>query len=592
MASGAFFRRPAVMLALALCSVGVVVTLMGRLAGGPQVAQKKVQLSSDEGSQAYPSFSPDAKRLAYSARDVSKVSAFHIFVRELPSGAPRQLTTGPSSDVGPVWAPDGGTLAFLRIAESGTECIVIPADGGAERKIAGFGPAADAGQPMPAVSWTPDGKSLAVVQAGERPAIVLVAIDSGKLKPITDPPDGSPGDSTPAVSPSGGTLAFVRATGSAGNEGGADVWLCDLTGAGLRRLTFDDRGIRGIAWSRDGQDIVYSGNRVGGWEIWRVPAFGGSPKEYTIGGKQAYYPAVGRNRLAYTDSPTVSAIWRVALGSPGGTQGAADATAADAKAEARPVIRSTGRESSPVYSPDGKRIADISDQTGADEVFVCDADGGNRVQVTKLNGPNIGRLRWSPDGKLLVFDAGSDHGQEVYTVAPVAGAKPNRVLLNASNASFSNDGKWIYFQSRGQIWKATLNGGNPQTLAPQRGAAQPVESADGKYVYFRSRRSFWRVPVGGGEEEEAIIPEHDLMWATTIQPTKKGVYYLEFERSSRGMVVSFYDFATRKSSVVYRTRNFDMRNAATFSVSPDGRNILYPRVDQSQTNLMLVENFK
>jgi len=145
MASGAFFRRPAVLLALALCSVGAVVTLMGRLASGPQVEQKKTQLSSDEGSQAYPSFSPDAKRLAYSARDVSKVSAFHVFVRELPSGTPKQLTQGPASDVGPVWAPDGGTLAFMRIGETATECIVIPADGGAERKIAGFGPAADTG---------------------------------------------------------------------------------------------------------------------------------------------------------------------------------------------------------------------------------------------------------------------------------------------------------------------------------------------------------------------------------------------------------------------------------------------------------------
>lgn len=576
MASGTFLRRPAVLLALALCSVGAVVTLMGRLASGPPVAQKKIGLSSDEGSQAYPSFSPDAKRLAYSARDTSKVSAFHIFVRELPSGAPRQLTEGPSSDVGPVWAPDGGTLAFLRIGEAGTECIVIPADGGPERRIAELGPAADAGQPMPAVSWTPDGKSLAVVQSGDRPAIALLAVDTGKWKLITNPPEGSPGDSTPAVSPTGGSLAFVRSTGN----DGADIWLCDLAGEGLRRLTFDDRGIRGIAWSRDGQDIVYSGNRVGGWRIWRVPAFGGSPKEYTIGGRQAYYPAVGRNRLAFTDSPSVSAIWRSSLGSP------------DSSADARPVIRSTGHEASPIYSPDGRRIADVSDQTGMDEIFICDADGGNRVKATNFNGPNIGRLRWSLDGKLLVFDASSDHGQEVYTLAPSAGAKPKRVLLNASNASFSNDGKWIYFQSRGQIWKADMNGGNPQTLTQQRGAAQPVESADGKYVYFRARRSFWRMTVAGGEAEEAFIPDHDLLWDTAIQPARKGIYYLEFERSSRSLIVSFYDFATRKSSVVFRSHNFDMRGAAAFSVSPDGKNILYPRVDQSRTNLTLVENFR
>ncbi len=435
-------------------------TLMARLASGPQVAQKKTQLSSAAGSEAYPSFSPDARRLAYSARDASKVSAFHIFVRELPSGNPQQLTKGEASDIGPVWSPDGGTLAFLRIEEGRTACIVIPADGGAERQVAEFGPAADAGQPLPAVSWTPDGKSLAVVQGGDKlPAIVLVAIDTGKVQPITAPPEGSQGDSTPAVSPTGSSLAFVRNTGT-GNDGGADIWLCDLSGTGLRRLTFDDRGIRGIAWTRDGQDLVYSSNRIGGWHIWRVPAYGGSPREYTLGGRQAYYPAVGRNRLAFTDSPTVSAIWRASL------SGAPDSTA-----DARPVIRSSGRETSPVYSPDGKRIADVSDQTGTDEVFICNADGSNRVQVTSLAGPSIGRVRWSPDGKLLVFDASSDHGQEVYTVAPAAGGKPKRVLLNASNASFSNDGKWIYFQSRGQIWKATAEGGNPQALAQQRGAA-------------------------------------------------------------------------------------------------------------------------
>jgi Tol biopolymer transport system component len=589
MASGAFFRRPAVMLALALCSVGAVVTLMARLATGPQVAQKKTQLTSTAGSEAYPSFSPDARRLAYSAREASKISAFHVFVRELPSGTPRQLTQGEGSDVGPVWSPDGGTLAFLRIEEGRTACIVIPADGGAERKVAAFGPAADAGQPMPAVSWTPDGKSLAVVQSGDKlPAIVLVAVNAGldtaKVQPITTPPDGSQGDSTPAVSPTGSSLAFVRTTGTTGTtgtEGGADIWLCDLSGAGLRRLTFDDNSIRGIAWTRDGQDILYSANRLGGWHIWRVPAYGGSPKEYTLGGRQAYYPAVGRNRLAFTDSPTVSAIWRASLlGAP------------DSAADARPVIRSTGREVSPVYSPDGKRIADVSDQTGTDEVFVCNADGGARVQVTSLAGPSIGRLRWSPDGRLLVFDTSSDDVAEVYTVAPAAGGKPKRVLLKASNASFSNDSKRIYFQSGGQIWKATADGGNPQALAHQRGAAQPVESADGKYVYFRSRRTFWRVPVDGGEEEEAIVPDHDLTWSTTIQPTKKGVYYIEFERSARAMVVSFYDFATRKSTVVYRMRSMDMQSGATFSISPDGKYILYPRVDQSQTNLMLVENFR
>jgi Tol biopolymer transport system component len=154
----------------------------------------------------------------------------------------------------------------------------------------------------------------------------------------------------PVVSPTGSSIAFVRHTQ---NEG-ADIFLCDATGQGLRRLTFDDRGIRGIAWSRDGQDLLYSGHRVGGWRLWRVPAYGGSPRDLVISGKQAYYPAIGRNRLAYTDSPTVSAIWRATLST-------ADSV------EERPLIRSTGREVNAVWSPDGTKIADVSDQSGSDE---------------------------------------------------------------------------------------------------------------------------------------------------------------------------------------------------------------------------------
>ena len=577
MASGKFFRRPAVLLALALCSVGGLVTLMGRLATGPKVAQKRVQLTTGHTSEIYPSFSPDSKRIAYSARGNIKLSALHIFVRELPSGTPRQLTDAPWRDIAPVWSPDGGTLAFVRIEDGEARCIAIPADGGAERILAELGPTAESDQPLPAVSWNPDGKSLVVVQRGEKqlPALAVVALDSGKLQRITNPPEGSEGDSTPAVSPTGASIAFVRHTP---NEG-ADIYLCDASGGGLRRLTFDDRGIRGIAWTRDGQDLLYSGTRAGGWRLWRVPAYGGSPRDLAISGSQAYYPAIGRNRLAYTDSPTTSSIWSATLG----TGDAADE---------RSVIRSTGREANPVWSPDGTKIANVSDQTGSDEIFVSDAEGSNRVQITQLKGSRIGCLRWSPDGRTLLFDASSDRGQEVFTAPATPGAKPARVLLNARNASFSHDDKWIYFQSRGQIWKATPTGGSPQTLTPEIGAGQPVESADGKYIYFRSRGGIRRVPTAGGDGEEAFVPDHDIWGATTMQATRKGVYYTEFERSARSMVVSFYDFSTRKSSVVFRLQNADWQNGGNYSVSPDGKSILYARVDQSQTNLMLVENFR
>jgi Tol biopolymer transport system component len=583
MPAGEFFRRPAVLLVLALCSVGAVVTLLGRLASGPQAEQKRVALSSNAGANAYPAFSADGKRVAYSARGASKGEAFHLFARTLPSGTPLQLTNGESSDIGPAWSPDGARLAFLRIGEGRTEYISIPSDGGVERTLAEFaGAPANTAQPLPAVSWTRDGKSLAVVETGEKqlPAIALVSLADGTVRRITQPPEGTEGDSTPAVSPDGNTLAFVRATG----PDSADIYLCDLAGGSLRRLTFDDRAIHGIAWTPDGQDVVYAAQRSGGgWRLWRLPAYGGSPREIAVAGAQAHFPAIATQgrRLAYTDSPSVSAIWRAALGAP--------------DSEERPIIRSLGRETAPAYSPDGKRIADVSDQTGADEIWVSDAEGGNRVRLTSLKGPRVSRVRWSPDGRLLLFEARADRGAEVYTI-PAAGGrpdKPHRVPLESSSgaASWSHDGKSIYFQRRGQIWKADANGGNPRQLTNTFGSVSPEESVDGKYVYYRNRRTIWRVPADGGAEEQAIVPEHDMLWIV-IQPAKKGVYYLEFASSARAMLVSFYDFATRKNEVAFRIKDADFFQAMSFSVSPDGKYILYPKVDQSQTNVMLVENFR
>jgi Tol biopolymer transport system component len=579
MPSGKIFRRPTVLLALCLVSVGAVVTLLGRLATGPAVALKRVELGNEPGVKAYPAFSPDGRRLAYSARATSsKDETFHVFVRDLPAGAPRQLTAGPASDTSPVWSPDGVRIAFVRTNGGQGECVAISAAGsGEERRFPGCAAPGDDAQPFPALSWMHDGQSLVVVQTAEKQpsALALLSLRDGAFRPLTHPAAGLD-DSMPLVSPDGNTIAFVRST----SPDGADIFLCDTTGANPRRLTFDDRGIRGIAWTRDGQDVVYTGQRAGGWHVWRLPAYGGSPRDLLIAGRQAQYVAVAPagNRLVYTVSPTASSIWRAALGS-------------SERPLEHAIIRSTGSEACPRYSPDGKRIADISDQTGNDEIWLSDADGGNRVQVTNFKGPDLARIRWSPDGRLLIFDASGEQGPELYVVEAAPAGKPARVQLGAVNGSWSHDGKSIYFQSQNHIWKAAANGGNPQQLSRMIGVAQPVESADGKFVYFRNRRTFWRVPVEGGVQEEAIVPEHELIWSTTIQPTAKGVYYVEFERSAGEPVVSFYDFAAKKSSVVFEMKDGGRRNA-TFSVSPDGKFILYAKVDQSQTNIEMVENFR
>jgi hypothetical protein len=118
-----------------------------------------------------------------------------------------------------------------------------------------------------------------------------------------------------------------------------------------------------------------------------------------------------------------------------------------------------------------------------------------------------------------------------------------------------------------------------------------METLDGKFVYYRLRRTIWRVPSEGGEPEQVIEPDRDLWWSTTLQMTKSGMYYMEFERSARSFVASFYDFAAKKSSLAFRFRDMDGQSP-TYSISPDGRTVLYPRVDETQADLVMIDNFR
>ena len=178
-------RRPAVLLALALCSVGGVVTLLGRLASGPKVDEKRVALATEPGTKSYPAFSPDGQRIVYSVRATEK-DTFHLFVRAVPADSPRQLTSGAASDVSPAWSPDGNRIAFLRLEDGRAVYMVAPAGGGAERKVAEFEDDREDPQPPPAVAWTPDGKSLVVVDPSAAPAaLAVVAEDGGTPATIT-----------------------------------------------------------------------------------------------------------------------------------------------------------------------------------------------------------------------------------------------------------------------------------------------------------------------------------------------------------------------------------------------------------------------
>jgi dipeptidyl aminopeptidase/acylaminoacyl peptidase len=78
-----------------------------------------------------------------------------------------------------------------------------------------------------------------------------------------------------------------------------------------------------------------------------------------------------------------------------------------------------GRASSPSFSPDGKRMAFVSDSSGIPQVWIAPVEGGAPTQVTKGNDP-IGRVSWSPNGDWLVFSLAPGGGMnaQIYIVHP------------------------------------------------------------------------------------------------------------------------------------------------------------------------------
>src|SRR5262245_55653788 len=78
-----------------------------------------------------------------------------------------------------------------------------------------------------------------------------------------------------------------------------------------------------------------------------------------------------------------------------------------------------GRAGSPTFSPDGKRLAFVSDRTGVPQVWITAVDGGTPVQVT--SGPDpVGRVIWSPDGAwlALLLAPGGGMNNQIYVVRP------------------------------------------------------------------------------------------------------------------------------------------------------------------------------
>jgi dipeptidyl aminopeptidase/acylaminoacyl peptidase len=145
-----------------------------------------------------------------------------------------------------------------------------------------------------------------------------------------------------------------------------------------------------------------------------------TPEPLPVGGDNARFPSVFRhgNRLAYTQWAFDANIWRIEVSSSTGQGGSPTK-----------FISSTRDDAGPQFSPDGKRIVFHSSRSGSYEVWVCDSDGSNPVQLTAFGGPLTGTSRWSPDARQIAFDSRAEGRHADIYVIKAEGGSPAELPL-------------------------------------------------------------------------------------------------------------------------------------------------------------------
>jgi eukaryotic-like serine/threonine-protein kinase len=553
----------------------------------PASTPEVVPLTSYAGFERSPSFSPDGNQVAFSWNG-EKQDNFDIYIKLISSPTPVRLTTDPADDLSPAFSPDGHSIGFVRASKGRATFMVIPAIGGPQRMVGEVAvPARNLFVCQPSFAWLPDGQW--VVTNG----LALLSTESGETHSLTSPPADSYTDWYPAVSPNGQTVAFSRSAG----YHVSDIYLLDLTEdlqpkGEPRRLTSLKGFSYGPAWTPNAQEIIFASFFLGtGANLWRVSASGaGEPQQLLFGAGEAISPTVSRsgNRLAYARYVFDGNIWHLSLSGPGVATG-----------PPVPFIRSTRPDSSPQYSPDGKRIVFESFRSGFHGTWISDADGSNTVGLLPQAGTDSGTASWSPDGQRVAFEFSPDRNVDIYVV-PVNGGKPFCLANHPADdvsPTWSRDGKWVYFGSkrtgRWEVWKVPAGGGNAVQVT-RNGGETAFESPDGKFLYYTKKYSWaasvglsglWKMPSGGGEESQVLRSVAPRAFC----PVNEGIYFIPEPGIDGKSSIQFLSFAPAKVKMVSPISESPEEG---LSVSPDGRSLLFTQLDEASSDLMLVENFR
>jgi tricorn protease len=459
-------------------------------------------------------------------------------------GTATRITAHPGLEMSARFSPDGKWIAFTGQYDGDEQVYVIPATGGTPRQLT-FYPARG---PLPprwgfdnqVYGWTPDGKSVVFRSLRDGwdhgdSRIYTVPVDGGLGEPLPMPRSGGAD-----LSPDGKKVVYTPFARDFRTwkryQGGwaQDLWIFDLATHATKKITETPRTERDPMWI--GDKIYFDSDRTGTLNLYSYDLANGATTQLTrstqwdvrwpsadADGQIAYEmngelnvfdTRTGQSRHLSIDVPgdgldtrpsqigANDQIEDVAL-SPKGERAVFVArgdvfNAPIEKGVTRNLTRSSGAHDKWArWSPDGRRIAFISDRNGEEEVYLADALGTGKPEPLTTGGKALRFApEWAPDGKRLAF---SDKDGRLWVVT-VAGKKLAEVARDLRGEirdyAWSPCGGHLAFSIANpsgfrSVWIWSVEDGKLRRITDEQfHASSPAWDPKGDYLYYLSARSY------------------------------------------------------------------------------------------------------
>ena len=546
----------------------------------------------------------------------------------------RRLTVHPARDVYPRFSPDGRWIAFSSDRNGNLDVYIIPSEGGVAKQLT-FHSADDT-----VLGWTPDSRAvLFSSQRGEffMPNLYTVSIEGGMPR-RAGPDMGVYG----CYSPDGRKLALNRKAQAYWRKyyRGAyqsDITVMDLTTKRFTELTDFEGMDSWPMWGRDGYIYFVSDRDEGGvTNIWRVPERGGRAERVTaFRSGDVRWPAMSADGRVIVFEHDFQ-IWKLDVATrkvtpirldiaaetqenlvevrdfnsevddydlaPSGRRIAFSIhgeifTAPVEEGDLKQITDSPARDRDPKYSPDGKWIAFVSDQSGREELYLAPADGSGPTQ--KLTDQDVLKFAfaWSPDSKEIAYTTSDlklyKVNIETKQVAELTSSKYGQI----GPPAWSPDGRWIAYAKpnharRNDIYLIPSTGGEERkvTFEPFNYAA-PRFAPNGRKLYFlRSETSLFSGQPSvqlfsmtlEREERDPTEPEER---AETAEATEGGPRRPSVARPEPPKEIVIDWAGLRRRTRQLTRMPFPV---SSYAISPDGRTIVFATSEPTGTRMVPV----